>query len=94
MSQGRVASMIEKWWKAIVALFSAFMAGASAVAIFGGFVSLPKDVMALEALHADDVAAIEERFTDIETVIDRLDILVCILINDQLDRPVEDCVGR
>lgn len=73
---------VPEWWSAATALAASFAAGAMLILILGGFVTLPQKV-----------EAIDERLHNVENVIDHLDILVCIISNERLDRPVEDCVS-
>lgn len=76
---------IKETWVALGALGGAFATGALLVLILGGFVGLPER-------HDRDMSAVSERIGTLEQTTKDLHILVCILTNDHLDRPVEDCV--
>jgi hypothetical protein len=76
---------IKETWVALGALGGAFATGAVLVLILGGFVGLPER-------HDKDMIIVSERLALLEETTKDLNVLVCILTNDRLDRPVEDCV--
>lgn len=77
---------ISERWAAFGALGGSFASGALLVLVLGGFVGLP-------AQHTEDVERLDSRIEAVENAILHLDILVCVLTNEHLDRPVEDCVN-
>jgi hypothetical protein len=72
---------ISETWAAGISLGSAFVAGATLVFMFGGFYALPAQV-----------AGNEVRIQRLEEIVERLDILVCVITNEHVSRPVQDCV--
>ena len=73
---------IEDTWKAVISIGSAFAAGAVFVFVLGGFASLPQDFEVMD-----------ERVTELEEYVQRVDQLVCLLVNEKVDRPITDCIG-
>jgi hypothetical protein len=69
-------------WKAVASLVSAFAAGAAFVFVLGGFAALPAEV-----------EAIDNRVTELEEYVERVDQLVCLLVNEKVDRPATDCIA-
>jgi hypothetical protein len=79
----KITKSIASTWAAAVSLAGAFCLGAGLVFVFGGFYQLPAQMQIMD-----------ERVQQLERIVNRLDILVCVITNEHIEgRETSDCVS-